>query len=114
MLKLFPSKLRNYYSDNWEVTGYVSHLPSITPTVIPNAGYGGMGWALRIFEKDGFDILVELYKNAQLIQKQVIKNGDECVVVPDGGKADDYEIQIHRVVKKESSRPLPGDPILQD
>lgn len=96
MLRLFPGRLLNYNSDNWEVIGHITHLPSVTPTTVPNAGYGGYGWALRIFEKDGSDIWVELFKNGQPVHKQKIQNGNECILVPDGGIPDNYEARISR------------------
>lgn len=96
MLRLFPSRLLNYYSDNWEVTGHITHLPSITPTTIPNAGYGGFGWALRVYEKEGSDITVELYRDTQRVQRQTVDNGSECVLIPDGGEPDDYQVRIFK------------------
>lgn len=93
-LTLFPAIDFDYISDRWRVRGYKSHLSSLTPTTIANAGYGGFGWIITPFIHDNSNILITLYKSDVPILSQLIENGEECILLPNGGIVDEYRIVL--------------------
>jgi len=99
-LRLFLAKSLSYSSDNWQVVGKKVHLPSITPTTIPNIGYGGFGWSIRVACIVSVkDLQVALFKQDVLINVYALDDKGYCTLIPDGGSIDDYQIIIYPTSK---------------
>jgi len=81
----------------WVVSKSIVHLLSATKTAIPNAGYGGIGIRLIInsqfFKYDELQVI--LFNNdSTYSHKALLTQDNSCVLVPNGGKLDDYSITI--------------------
>lgn len=81
----------------WVISKSTVHLPSVTQTAISNSGYGGTGIRLNInshfFKYD--ELQVTLFKNdSTYVYKTLLSQDNSCVLMPNGGKLDDYSITI--------------------
>ena len=86
----------------WVVSKSMVHLSSATQTAIPNAGYGGTGIRLIInsqfFKYD--ELQVTLFKNnSTYSHKASLIQDNSCILIPNGGRLNDYNITIEQKQK---------------
>lgn len=100
-LQLRPHITPIYISDNWNIKIKRMNISSVTPTIIPNIGYGGYGWALSIFHSTIKldNIKIGLYRNNILINTYKPDKKGKCIMSPDGGTPDEYRIMLYKVKK---------------
>ena len=86
----------------WVVSKSIVHLPSVTQTAISNAGYGGIGIRLIInsqfFKHD--ELQATLFKNnSKYVYKSDVSRNNSCILVPNGGNLNEYNITIEQKPK---------------
>lgn len=96
-LQLFLNHLQDYSSDNWKVSLIKKQLTCSTSTTVPNVGYGGFGWMIKVACVEGInDLKVALYRDDVLLNTSTLDQLGTCVLIPDGGEAADYRVNIFK------------------